>query len=75
MVEFEDDSLLVITKMESTPIDRSDINMLIWKAKLLVSKFTAYHFQHIYCLGNRVTHLMEKEGFHRKCDPWWVKDG
>ncbi|MBA0744299.1 hypothetical protein Gogos_006931, partial [Gossypium gossypioides] len=33
-VEFEGDSLLVITKMKSTGTDRSDINMLIWEAKL-----------------------------------------
>ncbi|MBA0806094.1 hypothetical protein Gohar_005566 [Gossypium harknessii] len=30
--------------MKSTITDRSDINMLIWEAKLLVTEFTAYHF-------------------------------
>ncbi|MBA0637434.1 hypothetical protein Godav_025026 [Gossypium davidsonii] len=43
-VEFEGDSLLVITKMKSTITDRSDINMLIWEAKMLVTEFTAYRW-------------------------------
>lgn len=63
-VDFEGNSLLVITKMKSIVTDRSGINMLIWKTNLLVSKFQAYHSKHIHCLGNRAPHLMEKEGFH-----------
>ncbi|KAK5784807.1 hypothetical protein PVK06_039345 [Gossypium arboreum] len=73
-VEFEDDSLLVITKMKSTITDRFGISMLISEAKLLVTEFTTFHFQHICCLGNRDYHLMAKEGFHRQCDSWWVED-
>ncbi|MBA0688625.1 hypothetical protein Goari_006398 [Gossypium aridum] len=30
---------------------------------------------HIHRLGNRATHLMEKEGFHLQCDSSWVNDG
>ncbi|KAH1073575.1 hypothetical protein J1N35_025903, partial [Gossypium stocksii] len=74
-VEFKGDSLLVILKMKFTITDKFDINMFIWEAKLLVTKFTRYHFQHIHCLGNRDAHLMEKEGFYRQCDFWWVEDG
>ncbi|MBA0766601.1 hypothetical protein Gotri_015630 [Gossypium trilobum] len=62
--EFKGDSLLVITKMKSTATNRSDINMLVWEAKLLVFEFTTYHFQHIHHIGNRAAHLIAKEGYH-----------
>ncbi|MBA0770163.1 hypothetical protein Gotri_018831, partial [Gossypium trilobum] len=46
-VEFEGDSLFVITKMKSTITDRFDISMLIWEAKLaghLMAK-EGFHWQ------------------------------
>ncbi|MBA0620485.1 hypothetical protein Godav_006192, partial [Gossypium davidsonii] len=61
--------------IKSTITDKFDINMLIWEAKLLVTEFTIYHFQHIHRLGNIAAHLMENEGFHLQCDSWWVNDG
>lgn len=61
--------------MKSIVTDRFDISLLIGEAKLLVIEFTTYHFQHIHHLGNKVAHLMEKEGFHGQCDSWWVEDG
>ncbi|MBA0799428.1 hypothetical protein Gohar_009947 [Gossypium harknessii] len=41
--EFKGDSLLVITKIKSTATNRSDISMLIWKARLVKDGSVTIH--------------------------------
>ncbi|KAK5811528.1 hypothetical protein PVK06_026868 [Gossypium arboreum] len=73
-VEIEGDFLVVIMKLRATCIDQSKISNHIWEAKQIVLGFEICKFQHIKRGGNRVTHLLAKDGFRRKCDVWWVDD-
>lgn len=74
-VEFEGDSAVVISKLKSGVIDRSNISGYIWDARQLLLGFKHFKFQHIKRGGNRVAHLLAREGFLRNRDECWVEEG
>lgn len=64
-IELEGDSSTIISKLKTTSIDRSEIGPHIWEARILLTMFEKVKYQHIKREGNRVAHLIAKEGFLR----------
>lgn len=58
LVEIEGDSLMVIMKLRSPNLDRSDVSSYVLEAQQLSRAFITCRYQHIHREGNNVAHLM-----------------
>lgn len=74
-VEVEGDCAVVISKLNKTGLDHSEICAYISDAKTLAVSFEKIKFQHIKRGGNRVAHLLGREGYLPKRYVFWVEDG
>ncbi|MBA0666333.1 hypothetical protein Goklo_002755, partial [Gossypium klotzschianum] len=74
-VEVEGDPLVIFSKLRMQGLDRLKVSNYIWKAKHIVMGFESFKFQNIERGGNRVAHLLVKEGFILKRDVQWVDEG
>lgn len=73
-IELEGDSLVIISKLESQTVDRSEVRPYIREAHRVLSTFESFKLHHIKRGGNRVAHLIDKEGFLCRRDVQWVEE-
>lgn len=74
-VEFEGDSLVVISKLKMQGLVRSTVNNYIWEVKQLVMGFERFEFQHIKEVEIRwLTSWQRRASFERGMFSGWRRD-
>ncbi|KAL4361211.1 hypothetical protein GQ457_04G014700 [Hibiscus cannabinus] len=73
-IQVEGDSLTVIKKLSSPPIDKSIISPIIQDIKSKLGFFEKITFSHVGRQGNQAAHALAKEGLHLSLPRYWIEE-